>query len=65
MKRETKYQYEKRIKELQSKVDELNEKIYCYKTSALEIYDGVINAVSKNETINRSYILERLKRCFK
>lgn len=64
MKAETKYAYEKRIKELESQLRIANSKLFNYRSSAMEIFDGVCEVISKKENISMPWVLQRLKRCF-
>jgi len=63
MNHETKYQYQKRIKELEDENRKLEVKLYDYRTSVLEIFDGCLDV--KEEAISKNWVLKRLKRCFK
>lgn len=63
MKTETKYHYEKRIKELKTELAEANDKIYSYRTSAMEIFDGL--AEVSGDSVSKNWLLKRLRRCFK
>lgn len=65
MNNETKYQFQKRIKELEQDASKLRHELYIYRTCVIEIYDGVCDVMRKNQSISMAWILERAKRCFK
>lgn len=62
MKLETRHSYEKRIKELKAELAEAQTKLYNYRTTALEIFDGIVSVESPN--VNANWVLKRLRRCF-
>lgn len=62
---ETKHNYQKRIKDLEVSNRELCDKLYAYKTSMIEIFDGISEVVSENKNVNTGWILKRLRRCFR
>lgn len=66
MKKETKYRYEKRIKELESENLRLLDHLYDYRTACSEIYDGIVQALTKGHTSTSiPWILLRLKRIWR
>ena len=65
MNQTTRYNYEKRIKELQHENARLSDERYIYKAAVTEIYDGVLSCVKSNTSICKGWILERTKKCFK
>ena len=66
MKTETKYAYQKRIKELEVQNKKLSSALYDYRSSCMEIYDGCVEITSKlGNNINISWLLARLRRNFK
>ncbi len=62
MKAETKHSYQKRIKELEAENCKLSNQLYNYRTTALEIFDGIADTCA--EGINKNWVLKRLRRCF-
>lgn len=60
---ETKYSYQKRIKELEEKNDELSDKLYNYRTTALEIYDAVAENAGSGDGISKKWILQKFRKC--
>lgn len=61
MNQETRYQYEKRIKELQTECDDLRR----YRTLALDIFNAVTDQIIKNEGIHTGWIVKQYKIVFK
>lgn len=64
MKQSTKYQYEKRIKELQDRLDEKESALYEYKQLCLTIFNDVTGMVKDNKQISQGYLLSLFKRLF-
>lgn len=63
MKAETRYAYQKRIKELEDRNTELEDKIYEFQTACSEIYNGCIEVLNSDKLgLKISFVLERLKR---
>lgn len=66
MKTETKYAYQKRIKELETENSRLRDALYEYKTACSDIYNGCVESLgNKSFTINISWVMERMKRVWR
>ena len=65
MKETTRYRYEKRIKILSEENENLRSDLHQFRTACSEIYDGLVDAVKKNEAVPRGWVLERLKRAWR
>lgn len=66
MNSETKYAFQKRIRELEIQNSKLSDNLYSYRTTLLEIYDEVAKNAHDKAALNFSYILQRIRlRCFK
>ena len=63
---ETRYRYEKRIRELEAKKAELEDKLYLYRTTVLDIYEGCVELVQKGSTsLSVGWVLGRIRRCLR
>ena len=62
---ETKYSYQKKIKELEDELRKTTNDRYAYQLSVMEIFDGIVDVVSKGQSINTGWVLAKLKRCLK
>jgi predicted RNase H-like nuclease (RuvC/YqgF family) len=62
MKSETVYSYQKKIKDLEERNKELADKLYNFRTSIIEIFDGVTDV--KDQAVDKNWILKRMRRCF-
>lgn len=65
MKQTTKYNYEKRIKELQEELRKANDDLYEYKQLALSIHADLTQMVRESKQISQGYILSLYKRVFR
>lgn len=64
MKSNTKYRYEKRIKELELELQETDNKLFEYKAVAREIFDTTVQLITSGEAINKGWIISKYKRLF-
>lgn len=65
MENETRYSYQKKIKELEELNDRLSNQKYEFKQACSEIYEAIADLASKNSTaIDTGWILKRLRRCW-
>lgn len=62
---ETKYSYEKKIKQLNDDLYVANEKLTSYRLAILNIYDGIVDVVSNGKQINTGWVLAKIKGCLK
>jgi len=65
MKPETKYSYQKRIKELEDRIRILENRNYLYHATAMEIFDGVLEVMKSGSSLSNSWVLGRFKKCFR
>lgn len=62
---QTKYSYQKRIKDLESQLASAKNDLYQFRTACLEIYDGLILVLKDNKNISIPWILEKFKRAWR
>lgn len=66
MNSETRYRYEKRIRELESKVNRLESDVHQFRSACSEIYDGMVEVLGKDgKSLNPAWILQILKRAWR
>jgi len=58
----TRYRYEKRIKQLESENSELRDKLYCFRSACMDVYDGCCDAIKSGSGLSISWVLRILKR---
>ena len=61
MKQETRYRYERRIKELEARNTELR----SYEMVCLNIFNTVTDQISENKQINMGWIMKQFRTVFK
>jgi uncharacterized membrane-anchored protein YhcB (DUF1043 family) len=64
MKQSTKYQYEKRIKELQEELNTTKAHLYNYKELTREIFNVLTEMVQTSKQVNQGWLLAKFKRVF-
>lgn len=66
MKTQSKYSYQKRIKDLEEESLRLRSNLEDYRSTVLFIYDGLVDVVNGNNTsIKVSWLMQRIRRCLK
>lgn len=65
MHKDTKYQYEKRIKSLQEELARANDDLVQYKNLAYDVFNVVTEMVQNDKNINQGWLLNKFKRLFR
>lgn len=65
MKQSTKYQYEKRIKELQAELQQKENSLYEYKQLSLEIFNAVTQMIQDGKQVNQGWLITKFRRVFR
>ncbi len=66
MKTETKYNFQKRIKQLEIENLRLENDLYEYRQSVSSVFDGLVEVLGKGSTVaGINWILQRMKRLLK
>jgi len=61
MDQETRYQYQKRIRELERE----NARLRDYRDLAMSIYDSILEVMGEGKTLNQVWILKQYRRVMK
>ncbi len=62
---ETKYSYQKKIRELEIWSRDLERQLNDYRVTCLEIFDAITDNFGSNKGTSEAWILKRMRRCFK
>lgn len=66
LKASSRYFYEKHIEELVRENAKLADKLFNYRTTVLEIYDGIIVGENRGDDVtSNGWLLGRIRRCLK
>lgn len=65
VKPETRFSYEKSIRELTAERNKLREDLFCYRTAAMAIFDGLTGLKEPISGVSVVWVLSKLRGCFK